>query len=119
MHWLVAISSAVVGVLVILAVFQLPYLPALSRKSESQYRAQNAELITQRFGVSGPASATPWHKVLHSDEHPIVWAGQGVLLGLKQVLLIEDHQHNHWRVVVAHQLGKKPVLEATQLAATG
>ncbi len=119
MHWFVAIASAAIAVVIILALFQLPLLPAKSREAESRFRERNAQLISKRFGVLGPADTVPWHKVLHSDEHPIVWAGQGVLLGLRQVVLIEDHQRNHWRVVVAHQLGRAPVLEATQLAANG
>jgi hypothetical protein len=118
-NWFIAIGTAAVGVLIIVAVFQLPFLPALSRKTEAAFRAQNARLVAQRFGTSGPASKAPWHKVLHSEERRIVWAGQGALIGLKQVLLIEDHCQSHWRVVVAHQLGRKPVFEATALASVG
>ena len=39
-----------------------------------------------------------------------------VLLGLRQVSMLEDESGRRWRVVVAHEKGKPPYSEAKQLS---
>ena len=89
----------------------------LTEAMAGELREQNTKLRLDRFGPEGPIDSGAWHRVISTEEQRIVWPGQGVLLGLRQVALIEDEGGHHWRVVVAHEKGKRPFIEAKELAA--
>lgn len=109
------IVLVVVGV--ICALLVTVYQSVYSDDIRADFRELNRLLVEQRFGPQPPVDTPPWSRIIHSEEKRIVWAGQGVLLGLRQVILLEDHLGQHWRVVVAHEKAKAPVFEASLLDA--
>ena len=117
MSWLVAIVVVLVGVALFAYLGSAFYQTAYSKDILSELREQNTKLRLDRFGPEGPIDSGAWHRVISTEEQRIVWPGQGVLLGLRQVALIEDEGGHHWRVVVAHEKGKRPFIEAKELAA--
>lgn len=116
MSWLVAIVVVLVGVTVFVSLAGGSYQIAYSDEILNEFRQQNANLCRERFGPEEPTDAGAWHRVLSQEEKPIVWAGNGVLLGLRQVSMLEDESGRHWRVVVAHEKGKPPYFEAKELS---
>jgi len=115
MSWLSAIVAVLIGVAVlvylVIGFYQIAYADDILR----EFRQLNADLLHERFGPDGPVATGTWHHVLSAEEQRIVWAGEGVLLGVRQVVLIEDERGRHWRVVVAHEKGKLPFIDAKEL----
>jgi hypothetical protein len=116
MSWLTAIAVVLGGVAVLIYLAAAFYQTAYAGDILSQLRQQNTDLRRQRFGPEEPAASGAWHRVLSAEEQRIVWQGRGALLGLRQVALVEDERGRHWRVVVAHEKGKAPFIDAKELS---
>jgi hypothetical protein len=109
MSWLITIVVVLVGVAVFIYLASGFYQTTYSDDFLAELRKQNANLRRRRFGPDGPNATGAWHRVLSADEQRIVRAGEGLLLGLRQVALVEDERGRHWRVVVAHEKGSHPL----------
>jgi hypothetical protein len=116
MSWVVAIVVVLIGVAVFAYLATAFYQTAYSGEILGELRQQNAKLRRERFGPEGPLDSGEWHRVLSAEEQQIVWPGESVLLGLRQVAVIEDEGGRHWRVVVAHEKGKSPFIDAKELS---
>ena len=117
MSWISATAVLLVAAIVAFGLYAAWYQVAFAGEIADEFRQLNANLLRERFGPEGPASTSKWHRVMSSEEKRIVDAGNGVLLGLRQVALVEDEGGGHWRVVVAHQKGGAPAFEVQKLGA--
>lgn len=110
-------------VLLVAMVAVLLWLGAIAAESGSreqdleEFRLLNASLVQRHFGPQGPSGEPIWHRTLAIREEGIIWAGCSILLGLRQILLIEDQSGRHWRVVVAHETGSEPTFHVQELGA--
>jgi hypothetical protein len=115
MSWLIAASIVIAGVAYFLAHAVTLQHNLSTEDVLTGFRVRNAALIQKRFRPAVPAAVGAWHRVLHHQESTIVYRGQGVVLGLREVLLLEDECARHWRVVVAHQNDRPPLFEVKEL----
>ena len=119
MTWLTAIAVLCVVALAIFGLLAFFQHGVHRDQMLAEFRALNLGLVQRRFGKPEPAASGAWHRVLTAEERLIVAAGAGALLGLQQTLVLEDERGKHWRVVVAHQMGTNPYLEARELESLG
>ena len=117
MNWFTAVAFLCVAALVIFGLFAAFQHRTHRNEVLTEFRALNLALVQGRFGKSEPAASGAWHRVLANEERLIVAAGTQALLGVQQTLLLEDERGKHWRVVVAHQMGTNPYLDARELEA--
>lgn len=87
-----------------LVVYQTVYRNDMLR----EYRRANARAVGERFG--------PGHVRLTTQEHEV---GRQNLVGLREVILLEDENHERWQVTVESLAGGQTELHAKAVDPVG
>lgn len=111
----------VAGVTFLLAVGFMGYQAVYRKDILGDYRRANAEAVRARFGPAKRAhrdgGSAPWHTRIETLEQPMDM--RTGLVGLHEVIVLEDHRGERWRVDVESRMGGQTDLRAIALDPVG